>query len=167
GAESIPSTARDVVLARLAKLTPSARVIAERVSIVPGKAEAWLLEQAGVHDEAGIESCLGIGMVRDDSGSVAFRHDSASRAREDSLSQSQQQSLHAKVLAILKTRPGIAPARLAHHADGARNGAEVLRLAPAAAAAAGAVGAHRESVSHYEAALRYAHNLPPADRAQL
>ena len=81
--------------------------IAELVSIVPGKAEAWLLEQAGVHDEAGIESCLGIGMVRDESGSLAFRHDLARRALEDSLSQAQQQSLHAKVLAILGTRPGI------------------------------------------------------------
>ena len=104
-------------------------------------------------------------MVRDEAGSLAFRHDIARRALEDSLSQSQQQSLHAKVLAILKNRPGIAAARLAHHADGARNAAEVLRLAPAAAAHAAAVGAHRESVSHYEAALRYAHSLPPADRA--
>jgi hypothetical protein len=102
-----------VVLARLAKLTPSARAIAELVSIVPGKAEAWLLEQAGVHDEAGIESCLSIGMVRDEAGSLAFRHDLARRALEDSLSQAQQQSLHAKVLAILGSRPGIAPARLA------------------------------------------------------
>ena len=167
GAESIPSNARDVVLARLAKLPPSARAIAELVSIVPGKAEAWLLEQAGVHDEAGIESCLGIGMVRDESGSLAFRHDLARRALEDSLSQAQQQSLHAKVLAILGTRPGIPPARLAHHADGARNAVEVLRFAPAAAAHAGVVGAHREAVSHYLAALRYADNLPPAERAQL
>jgi DNA-binding CsgD family transcriptional regulator len=167
GAESIPSNARDVVLARLAKLTPSARAIAELVSIVPGKAEAWLLEQAGVHDEAGIESCLSIGMVRDDMGSLAFRHDLARRALEDSLPQSQQQSLHAKVLAILGARPGIAPARLAHHADGARNVVEVLRFAPAAGAHAANVGAHREAVSHYSAALRYADNLPLAERAQL
>ncbi len=92
GAESIPSNARDVVLARLAKLPPGARAIAELVSIVPGKAEAWLLDQAGVHDDAGIESCLGIGMVRDE---------------------------------------------------------------------------HREAVSHYQAALRYADDLSPAERAQL
>ena len=167
GAESIPSNARDVVLARVAKLPPSARAIAELVSIVPGKAEAWLLEQAGVQDEAGIESCLSTGMVRDESGSLAFRHDLARRALADSLSQSQQQSLHARVLAILRTRTGIPPARLAHHADGARNAAEVLRFAPAAAAHAGAVGAHRESVSHYLAALRYADNVQPAGRAQL
>jgi len=167
GAESIPSNARDVVLARMAKLQAGARAIAELVSIVPGKAEAWLLEQAGVHDEADIESCLSIGMVRDESGSLAFRHDLARRALEDSLSQAQQQSLHAKVLAILGTRKGIAPARLAHHADGARNAVEVLRFAPAAAAHAANVGAHRESVSHYLAALRYADDLPPGERAQL
>src|SRR4029453_9442152 len=149
------------------KLPPSARAIAELVSIVPGKAEAWLLQQAGMHDEAGIESCLGIGMVRDETGSLAFRHDLARRALEDSLSQAEQQGLHAKVLAILGARPGIAPARLAHHADGARNVVEVLRFAPAAAAHAANVGAHREAVSHYSAALRYADDLPPAERAQL
>ena len=165
--DSIPSNARDVVLARLAKLPPQARAIAELVSIVPGKTEAWLLEQAGVYDEAGMESCLSIGMVRDDAGSLAFRHDLARRALEDSLSQAHQQGLHARVLAILEARSGIAPARLAHHADGARNAVEVLRFAPAAAAHAAAVGAHREAVSHYQAALRYADNLPPSQRAQL
>jgi DNA-binding CsgD family transcriptional regulator len=165
--ESIPSNARDVVLARLAKLPPGARSLAELVSIVPGKAEAWLLEQAGVQDDASVESCLSIGMVRDESGSLAFRHDLARRALEDSLSQAQQKNLHARVLAILGKRPGIAPARLAHHADGARNAVEVLRFAPAAAAHAAAVGAHREAVSHYQAALRYADDLPPAERAHL
>ena len=38
------------------------------------------------------------------------------------------------LLSILAPRPGISAARLAHHADGARNANDVLRFAPIAAA---------------------------------
>jgi len=48
----------------------------------PGKAEVWLLEQANCLDEAAIESCLSIGMVRGEDGSLAFRHELARRAFE-------------------------------------------------------------------------------------
>jgi DNA-binding CsgD family transcriptional regulator len=40
------------------------------------------LEQPGCIDEAGIESCLSIGMVRGEDGSLAFRHELARRAFE-------------------------------------------------------------------------------------
>src|SRR6202034_4569177 len=43
-ADSVPITVRDAVLARAVKLSPAAREIAELVCVVPGKAEAWLLE---------------------------------------------------------------------------------------------------------------------------
>jgi DNA-binding CsgD family transcriptional regulator/tetratricopeptide (TPR) repeat protein len=71
------------------------------------------------------------------------------------------------VLAILSPRPGIPAARLAHHADGARNAEDVLRFAPIAAAQAASVGAHREAVAHYHAALQHAENLAPDKRIQL
>ena len=76
---------------------------------------------------------LTISMLRGEDGSLAFRHELARRAFEDSLSQARQQSLHAKVLSILATRPDTPPARLAHHADGARNVQDVLRFATLAA----------------------------------
>ena len=136
----VPVTVRDAVLARAVKLSPAARAIAELVSVVPGKTEAWLLDQATHPDDAGIDSCLSIGMIRHEDGALAFRHELARRAFEDSLSQNQQQNLHARVLAALATRSGVAPARVAHHADGARNAAEALRNAPLAASQAAAVG---------------------------
>jgi ATP/maltotriose-dependent transcriptional regulator MalT len=43
----------------------------------------------------------------------------------------------------------------------------VLRYAPIAAAQAASVGAHREAVSHYRAALRHAESLPPDQRVHL
>ena len=114
-----------------------------------------------------IEGCLSIGMVRDEDGALAFRHELARRALEDSLSHARQQSLHARVLSILAARPDIPAARLAHHADGARNAEDVLRFAPIAAAQAASVGAHREAASHYHAALRHAGDLAPDERVHL
>jgi DNA-binding CsgD family transcriptional regulator/tetratricopeptide (TPR) repeat protein len=166
-ADAVPATVRDAVLARAVRLSAAAREIAELVCVVPGKTELWLLEQAGRLDEAGIESCLSIGMVRDAQGAIAFRHELARRALEDSLSQVRQQSLHSRVLSILALRSDISAARLAHHADGARHAEEVLRYAPEAAAQASSVGAHREAVSHYQTALRYAEGLAAERHAHL
>jgi DNA-binding CsgD family transcriptional regulator len=166
-ADAVPTTVRDAVLARTVRLSSAAREIAELVCVVPGKTELWLLEQAGRLDEAGIESCLSIGMVRDEQGALAFRHELARRALEDSLSQARRQNLHSKVLSILALRSDISAARLAHHADGARHAKEVLRYAPLAAAQAASVGAHREAASHYQTALRYAENLSTEKRAHL
>jgi DNA-binding CsgD family transcriptional regulator len=166
-AETVPVTVRDAVLARAVRLSAAARKIAELVCVVPGKTEPWLLEQAGRPDEAAIEGCLSIGMVRHDDFSLGFRHELARRALEDSLSQPYRQILHARVLEALAGRADIPTARLAHHAAGARNDLQVLRYAPLAAAEAASVGAHREAASHYQAALRYAEALPAAERAQL
>jgi len=165
-ADSVPVTVRDAVLARAARLSAVAREIAELVSVVPGKTEAWLLEP-GLQDEAALESCLAIGMVRGDDGSLAFRHELARRAFEDSLSPARLQNLHAKVLSVLSGRAGVSLARLAHHADGARSVQDVLHFAPLAGSQAAAVGAHREAAAHYRLALRHAHALPPEERATL
>ena len=165
--DAVPTTVRDAVLARAIRLSPAAREIAELVCVVPGKTELWLLEQAGALDEAGIEGCLTIGMVRDEQGALAFRHELARRALEDSLSQARRRSLHSRVLSILAPRCDISAARLSHHADGARHAEAVLRYAPIAAEQAASVGAHREAASHYQTALRYEESLSLEKRAQL
>ncbi len=166
-AGAVPLTVRDAMLARVARLSPAARELAELVSIVPGGTESWLIDAAGRMDDTEIEACLGIGLVRDNEGAVAFRHDLARRALEASLSPARRRGLHHRVLSILASRPGIAAARLAHHADGACAAQAVLRFAPAAALHAASVGARREAVSFYELALRYAADLGAQERAHL
>ena len=166
-ADTVPVSVRDAVLARAMRLTPDARKIAELACVVPGKTESWLLEQALACDEAAIEGCLSVGMVRSDDGALTFRHELARRAFEDSLAQSHRQLLHAKVFAALAARPHISAARLAHHAAGARNAAAVLQFAPLAAMQAASVGSHREAVSLYEVALPYAREIAPHEQAQL
>ncbi|MEO7206648.1 MAG: LuxR C-terminal-related transcriptional regulator [Steroidobacteraceae bacterium] len=166
-ADTVPVSVRDAVLARAMRLTPAARKIAELACIVPGKTESWLLQHTVPVDEAAIEGCMSVGMVRSDDGALAFRHELARRAFEDSLSQSQRQFLHVKVFAALAARPHIPAARLAHHAAGARNAAAVLQFTPLAAMQAASVGSHREAVSLYEVALLYAQEIPPDERARL
>ena len=167
-ADQVPATVRDAVLSRAGALDPAAREIAEVLSIVPGKTEAWLLEQTITrNDERAIEACLGSGMVSYADGFFAYRHELARRALEDSLSPRRQRALHSGVLAILSQRSDISAARLAHHAGGAGRAEQVLRFAPVAAAQAASVGAHREAVSHYQAALRYSDGVAAAEQALL
>jgi DNA-binding CsgD family transcriptional regulator/tetratricopeptide (TPR) repeat protein len=166
-AEAVPFTVRDAVLARAGKLSPAARDLAEFISVVPGRTEAWLLEQAARPDDSTIDSCLSIGVVRHDDGSLAFRHELARRALEGSLPQSRRQHLHARVFEVLARQTICSAARVVHHADGARDGLNVLRYVPLAAKEAAAVGAHREAATHYRVALRYADDVPAPERARL
>ena len=165
--DTVPTSVRDAVLARAARLSPAARDVAELVCVVPGKTEPWLLEESAISQEAGIEGCLSIGMVRHEDGSLAFRHELTRRAFESSLPRARLQSLHAKVLAALEQRPGIPAARLAHHANGARNARPSLDSRPPAAAQAASVGAHRQAASHYQLALEYAQDFTPDELARL
>lgn len=165
--DTVPATVSDAVLARAVKLSPAARDIAELVCVVPGKVEAWLLEQIVRPDTIGIESCLSIGMVSSEDSSLAYRHELVRRALEDSLSTQRRRSLHAKILAVLALRPEISAARLAHHANGAHDAESVLKYARVAATQAAAVGAHREAASHYQVALQYSAALSPFERARL
>jgi hypothetical protein len=135
GADSVPVTVRDAVMARTLRLAPVARELAEFASVVPGKTERWLLERAARPDAAGIEGCLSIGMVLSEDGALGYRHELVRRAVEDSLPPPRRQDLHAKVLAVLTARPGVPPARLAHHASCARDAEAVLRFAPLAESA--------------------------------
>jgi DNA-binding CsgD family transcriptional regulator len=163
----VPVCVSDAVLSRASRLNPAARAIAELVSIMPGRAQRRLLERALPLEETGIERCLAIGMVRGDDGSLAFRHELARRALEDSLSRERRRELHAQVLQIAATLPGVSHSQLAHHASGSGSSADVLVHAPAAAAEASAVGAHREAISCLRVALEHSSELPLELRTSL
>ena len=77
--------------------------------------------------------------------------------------------LHRATLAALRTAPETTAdlARLAHHAESARDTDAVLEFAPAAGARASKLGAHREAAAQYARALRFADGLPLEERAEL
>jgi DNA-binding CsgD family transcriptional regulator/tetratricopeptide (TPR) repeat protein len=169
GNGSIPSSARDAVLARAARLTSEARALLEAVAIAPSQVELGLLEDLAGQDMAALEECLSAGMLAFDSGAVAFRHELARLTVEESLAPGRRIALHRRALEALQAQPAGSRdlARLAHHADGAGDSEAVLRFAPEAGARASAVGAHREAAAHYRRALFSGQSLPLAERAAL
>jgi len=167
-APGVPVTVRDVVLSRAARRSPAARAVLELVSVVPARTEMWLLGDTIGRDTEALEEAVSAGMLRYEGESIAFRHELARRAVEDSVAVSRRQSLHKLVLkALINRRSEALLARIVHHAAQADDGAAVLKHAPIAARQAAAFNAHRESASHYQTALRYAGELAPEERARL
>jgi DNA-binding CsgD family transcriptional regulator len=169
GTNGIPGSVSDAVLARTAQLGDAARSVVDAVAIAPPHVEPWLL--AGLVGDAvtSLEECIASGMLTTSDGNVRFHHELARRAIEGALPPDKRSDLHRRALDALAAPPsGTADlARLAHHAEGAGDTVAVLRYAPAAAERAAALGARREAAAQYARALRFAGDLPPAQRADL
>jgi predicted ATPase len=168
GGAQIPSTVRDAVLARAARLSPDARALLECAAVVSPQAELWLLRALDENAFASLDECLVSGMLTG-AEVVDFRHELARLALEDSLPPRRRRALHRGALAALAEPPtGVLDLdRLAHHAEGGGDAESTLRYATAAGERASAVGAHREAAGHYERALRFADRASLARRAEL
>ena len=169
GQAAIPGTVRDAVLARVAQLSPPATTVFEAVAIAPPSLDAALtLAVCGEASEA-VDECLASGVLQARDGAIAFRHELARVAVEESLSPTRRLALHRAVLLALADggRGSVDLARLAHHAECAADAEAVLRYAPAAARQAANAGAHREAAAQYARALRFADGLSDGERADL
>jgi DNA-binding CsgD family transcriptional regulator/tetratricopeptide (TPR) repeat protein len=164
----IPGTVRDAVLARVAGLSARGRELLEVLTIVRPGADLRVLDAiAGAAIEA-LDECLASGVVIPAGDGVAFRHELERLVIEESLPPHRHPALHARALeAMIASGEATDLARLAHHADAARDAQAVLRFAPQAAEHASASGAHRESAAQYARALGYAERLEPERRAEL
>jgi DNA-binding CsgD family transcriptional regulator/tetratricopeptide (TPR) repeat protein len=166
GDERLPATVRDAVLARVQRLPGSARPLLEAVAIGSQPAELWLLEALGADGSATLDACVASGVLVGGAESVAFRHELARLAVDESMPPARRQALHAAALDVLARRSPD-PARLAHHAQGAGNADAVLRYGPPAAERAAAVGANREAAAYYALTLAHADDLSPGDLGDL
>jgi len=165
GDAAIPDTIRDAVLARSARLSDLARSLLSAVAVVPGRTEVWLLDALQTPPAGTIDECLSAGMLVADGAAVAFRHELARLAVEESLAPDHRVELHRRALLALDSRRELA--RLAHHAEGAGDADAVLRFAVGAATQASAMGAHREAAEQYARALRFAQALTQPERADM
>jgi predicted ATPase/DNA-binding CsgD family transcriptional regulator len=167
--EGVPFSVRDAVLARMARLSPDARALLELVCVVPTRIERWLLEAILGSAAEALEECLTSGMLEFSHLTVAFRHELARQAVENTLSPLRSLCLHQKVLQALITHGEQAshPARVVHHALLAHDGAIIARYAPLAAQQASAQGAHREAAAQYQTALLEASQFTAEHLAEL
>jgi len=164
----VPETVRDIVLARVAQLSPPAAAVVEAASIAPPSLDAPLLLAVCGEAADSVDECLASGVVHTIDGSVAFRHELARTTVEASLSPARRLALHrAVLLALGDEQRGLDLARLAYHAEAADDEPAVLRFAPAAAEQAARAGSYREAAAQYDRALRFAGHLSPGERAEL
>jgi DNA-binding CsgD family transcriptional regulator len=162
----IPSTVRDAVLARAARLSEGGRRLLDAVAIVPGSVEISLLAELAGKDMGHLAECLSSGMLTPTGAGVGFRHELGRLAIEHELTPDRRISLNEKAFHALAAHSADDLSALAHHADAAGDSEAVLRFAPVAASRASAVGAHREAAEQYARALSY-HAAGDHDRLEL
>jgi DNA-binding NarL/FixJ family response regulator len=165
--EQVPPSVRDAVLARAARLDPSARGALDVVALVGARQDPALLRSLPEVTGEALDACVGSGLLVSLGTSLDFRHDLARLAVAAAVPMHRRIEIHARVLAALLQAGVDDQAQLAHHAEGAQEVAAVLEHAPAAARAASAVASHREAAAQYARAIRHADQLPARERAFL
>jgi len=169
GSGGLPPSIRDAVLARVARLSLSAQAVVQAAAVIGPRIESWVLAEVMGAEAAAANECLAIGVLLAQGEALSFRHELARQIILESISPPHRMVLHRLTLDVLKVWPATRHnlARLAHHAEAAGNREAVLAYAPAAANQAAAASAHREAVSLYALALRFADDLPTDRRARL
>ena len=168
-AGEIPLTIRDAVLARVARLSPSAEAVLQAAAVIGTRIEPWLLTEVTGTEASFVEECIAVGILHSLGDVIAFRHELTRQTILDTLSPPRSKVLHQQTLDALKASSAARHdlARLAHHAESAGDRGAILEFAPAAAKRDSAAGAHREAAALYSLALRLAADEPPRDRALL
>ena len=165
----MPASVGDAVLARAARLSIEARAVLDVAAVIGASVDPnLLLSVAGpVLDEA--DECIARGLLRSTGDGLAFRHELTRDAILAAIAPPRRRLLHGRILASMREAPPGEHdlARLAHHAEAAGDREAVLELAIAAAEQATALHAHREAAAQYARALRFAGQLPAAERARL
>jgi DNA-binding CsgD family transcriptional regulator/tetratricopeptide (TPR) repeat protein len=163
---TVPDTVRDAVLARLMQCSPAARELTELVSLMPGRAEPWLIRSFLGDARAADDEAVARGLLRHQDESLAFRHELGRLAVESAIPRGRAQEMHQSVLHKL-IEHGADLSQVVHHATLAQNIEALLEYAPRAAEQATRAGAHREAAAHLVTALKHGDKLATAERARL
>ena len=162
----VPAAIEDRVLARVQRLSGSARSVVEFASVVPGSCDLALLEECVDVDVETLDGCERSGLITVAPTEVIFRHELVRMAVERSLGAGRRISLNAAVLAALRSS-GVEPARLLHHAVSAGDTDTVISLTPEAVRRAIARGGNRQALEHLAVLEPHLDRLTSSHRADL
>jgi DNA-binding CsgD family transcriptional regulator/tetratricopeptide (TPR) repeat protein len=153
GLGEVPGSARDVVLARAARLDSRARETLEAAALIGATIDDRLLRH--VVAEPALAEVIASGLVADHP-VLRFRHEIARQAIEQTVSPARRPGLHARILQGLRDLGCDDDARLAFHAEEAGDGPAALEHAARAGRRARLLASHREAAGQFERALRFA-----------
>jgi DNA-binding winged helix-turn-helix (wHTH) protein len=157
--EHVPATVRDAVLSRLAGLSAGARALLEAVSVVPSRAERWLIAAAAPDHFDSLAEAERSGMVGVGSDHIWFRHELARQAVEGALPVAVRIQLNALVLAELADRGDVEPSRVVHHAHQAGDTEALRRFASLAAAETIRLRSYRQTIDVVDVLLEHTDQL--------
>jgi tetratricopeptide (TPR) repeat protein len=165
--DEVPASVSDAVLARLRRLDPEARDALERLSVVPSHVGAGLATKLLGPDVDALVAAELAGMIELRPEGLAFRHEIARRAVEQSLPELRRRSLNQDVVDALRAEDRPERARLMHHAAQAGDVETVLAVGPGAAREAARAGSHRQALAHFESVVPHTATLPARERAAI
>ena len=163
----VPTSARDAVLARAARLGSDARAALDAAALIGTRVELALLEPVTGCPPSTIDELLVSGLFAGDGMTLQFRHEIARLAVEGAVPAHRRGAIHARILASLRALGCDDDARVAHYAEAAGDGPAALRHASAAARRAAALASHCEAAAQFERALRFTDGSDPATAASL
>jgi DNA-binding CsgD family transcriptional regulator/tetratricopeptide (TPR) repeat protein len=167
GMTEVPVSARDVVLARAARLSDGSRAVLDVAALIGARVDLGLLGDVAGGPPAALDELLASGLLAADGTDVRFRHEIARLAVEGAVPAHRRGAFHARILAALQSRSCDDDARMAFHAEAAGDGPAALRHAAVAARRAAVMASHREAVTQYLRALRFAGHTDAATTAGL
>ncbi len=167
GADVVPPSARDAVLARGARLRGTARELLDVAALTGTRVEVRLLEAVTVCPPDAIDELLTSGLLTGDGEWLRFRHEIARLAVEQAVAAHRRVAIHARVLAALGVLGCDEDARMAFHAEAAGDGPAVFAHAARAAQRSAELGSHREAAAQFERALRHTAGADDAMLASL
>lgn len=162
----IPVSVTDAIRSQVARLTGRGEGLVKLVSVVPGRMELALLDEIDPDLSSNVSETEELRLLQIQADTLAFNHELAREAVEQSLTESDRRQLNMAVLEASESL-GLDVSRLAHHARQANDVDAMIRFLPSAASEAARASSHREAVSHLEALEPHLDRLPQGDRAQI
>ena len=155
---TVPASIREAVSSRVNHLGESERELLQVLSLIPYSIPVSLVRALFEDNgESFAMACVARKLLQSDHHNIfRFRHELVRLAILESQPVYQQKNAHKRILKCLEELSLTSNlAWLVHHAEGALDAFSVLRYAPAAAANAAALGAHKEAASFYSKALSF------------
>ncbi len=102
GMGQVPPSARDAVMARVARLDPGARDVLDAAALIGARVELGLLEAVTGAPSPAVDDLLAAGLLTGDGAAAKFRHEIARLAVQDTIPAHRRGEIHARILDALR-----------------------------------------------------------------